>query len=242
MKTAIVTGGCGILGQRFSKALHKAGWKVFILDIRKPKKKLSEGIKVLDTDITSRTDLESALSIIGPPDLLVNAGAIDVVPKNEQHGLLDTIEDEREYDKIMNTNIKGTILPSQIFGRAMKRGASIITISSIYGGAITPDQRIYPKGFMKPIAYCASKSAIIGVTKYLAESFAPRGIRVNCLVLGGVFSNQKPDFVKKYSEKVPLGRMARKDEYVEAILFLASKKNSYMIGSILTIDGGYTCV
>ena len=127
---------------------------------------------------------------------------------------------------------------------AQDGGGSIINISSIYG-QVSPDQRIYRKkddstGFVKPISYCVSKAAIPNLTRYLAAYWADKNVRVNSLTFGGVFNNQDPEFVEKYSSRVPLGRMAKRHEYNGAILFLASDASSYMTGSNVVIDGGYT--
>ena len=122
-------------------------------------------------------------------------------------------------------------------------GGSIINISSVYG-MLSPDQRIYEykeKPFNKPITYSVSKSGIFNLTKYLATYWAKKNVRVNTMTLGGVFNNQDETFLKNYSHKVPLGRMANENEYTGAILFLASDASSYMTGSNLVIDGGYSC-
>lgn len=234
-ETAIVTGGLGILGWEFSKALHEAGYDVVIIDTS-AKTTISTSIRVYKADITNRNQLQSIANQVNNLTVLVNCAAIDVPPKDKQNALLDTEQDEEEYDKIMEVNVKGTILCSQIFGKEMKKG-SIINISSIYG-EVSPDQRIYKHGFKKPIAYCASKACIPQITRYLATYFAPK-VRVNCLTFGGVYNGQPIDFEKKYSSKVPMGRMARRNEYVSAVLFLASQDSSYMTGSNVVIDGGY---
>ncbi len=251
-KVAVVTGGLGNLGQEFVKTLRDAGAKVAILEIR-PGAYKDKGVIVCEADISDKLSLSRALADItarlGKPSILVNCAAIDSPPEygsGKKSGLIESDGAEKTYDKVMAVNVKGTLLCSQVFGNFMAEngGGSIINISSIYG-EISPDQRIYlrkgrEREFFKPIAYCVSKAAIPNMTRYLATYFAGSKVRVNTLTFGGVFNNQDQEFVANYSSKVPLGRMARKDEYNGAVLFLASDASSYMTGSNLVIDGGYT--
>lgn len=251
-RVAIVTGGLGQLGSEFVKTLKDAGAKVIIFDNKLSNPKLRE-MNVFTVDISKKESIKKALSEVikdyGVPEVLVNCAAIDIPPnylENIRGGLLEDEKMEEIYDRIIEVNIKGTLLCSQIIGekmREIKRG-SIINISSIYG-EISPDQRIYEKRnnkekFVKPIAYCISKASIPNLTRYLATYFAKENVRVNTLTFGGVFNNQDPEFVRNYSSKVPLGRMANKDEYNGAVLFLASDASLYMTGSNIIIDGGYT--
>ena len=133
------------------------------------------------------------------------------------------------------------------------KGGSIVNISSTYG-ILSPDQRLYEtfnkkltakqkkKGIVieKPIGYSISKSGILNLTRFLATKFAEHGIRVNTLTLGGVYQNNPKQFVRAYSKRTPLGRMAKKNEYIGPLLFLASDMSSYMTGSNLIVDGGWT--
>ena len=122
---------------------------------------------------------------------------------------------------------------------------SIVNICSTYG-LVSPDQRLYDyrraKGvpFYKPVSYSASKSALVNLTKYLATYWAGQGVRVNTLTLGGVFNGQDPEFLAEYCARVPMGRMADEDDYNGAVIFLLSNAASYMTGSNLVIDGGWT--
>ncbi len=125
---------------------------------------------------------------------------------------------------------------------ARQCSGSIINISSIYG-LVSPDQRIYAyksEPFFKPATYGLTKSSVLNLTRYLATYWAPCKVRINAMTLGGVFNHQDPEFLRNYSRKVPMGRMAAHDEYNGALLFLASEASSYMTGSNLVIDGGYT--
>ena len=253
-RVAIVTGGFGILGTEFVQTLRQAGAKVAIFELKEGGT-IDEKIKAYKVDIAKRESIEAAVKDVvqdfGYPRILVNCAAIDFPPSAKGGGLLETKDDETLFDKVMEVNVKGMELCSQIVAQYMiegGKGGSIINISSIYG-EVSPDQRIYPKNekgesFSKPIVYSVSKSAISGMTKYLAAypNFAKHKIRVNMLTFGGVFNSQKPDFVDNYSAKVPLGRMARKDEYNGAVLFLASDASSYMTGANITLDGGYTAL
>jgi NAD(P)-dependent dehydrogenase (short-subunit alcohol dehydrogenase family) len=147
----------------------------------------------------------------------------------------------------MAVNVKGIVLCCQVIGgqMAIEGRGSIINICSIYG-IVSPDQRIYEYRrktglpFYKPVAYSVSKSALLNLSRYLATYWAEKNIRVNTLTFAGVFNNQDKEFLKGYCTHVPLGRMAREDEYNGAVQFLLSDASSYMTGSNLVIDGGWT--
>ena len=147
---------------------------------------------------------------------------------------------------MQDVNVNGVFLCCQVFGGRMAAAGrgSVINVSSIYG-LVSPDQRIYEyrrgkgEAFFKPAAYAASKSALLNLTRYLATYWAPN-VRVNTVTFAGVFNDQPARFLEEYTKRVPLGRMAREDEYNGAIVFLASDASSYMTGANLVLDGGYT--
>jgi NAD(P)-dependent dehydrogenase (short-subunit alcohol dehydrogenase family) len=126
---------------------------------------------------------------------------------------------------------------------AQGKGGSIIQTASIYG-AVAPDQRIYEgskyldRQINTPAVYSVSKAAVIGLTRYLATYWADKGIRVNALSPGGVESGQNETFIRNYSSRIPLGRMARADEVVSTLIFLASDASSYVTGQNFLVDGG----
>ena len=123
--------------------------------------------------------------------------------------------------------------------KKIKKGV-IVNVSSTYGN-ISPNKNIYENtGINSPIAYASSKAAIINLTRYVATHMAEHGIRANVLSPGGVLNDQSEDFIKKYNELTPLGRMASAEDYQGAILFLMSDASSYMTGANLIVDGGWT--
>ncbi len=255
-KTAVVTGAAGQLGGEYVRTLLGAGANVAALDIRpdNPKGNLkeidSEKFQLAEVDITSRASIQSALETVtarfGNPDILINNAAIDAPPDacEQETGPFETYP-ESSWELMMDVNLKGLFLCCQVIGGHMAAtgGGSIINISSIYG-MVSPDQRIYEykdKPFFKPVTYSVTKSGILNLSRYLATYWAKNNVRVNTLTLGGVFNNQDNMFLKNYTDKVPLGRMAKQNEYNGAILYLASGASSYMTGANLVIDGGYSC-
>ena len=148
------------------------------------------------------------------------------------------------WNQTLSVNLTGVFLCSQEFGRAMtKRGKGVIVNIASHYGLVGADQRIYGSSKLNsPVSYATSKGGIVNLTKYLAAYWHSKNVRVNTLTLGGVQDNsyQNKEFIKNYSKKTILGRMAKKEDYKGAILFLISDASSYMTGSNLIIDGGWT--
>jgi NAD(P)-dependent dehydrogenase (short-subunit alcohol dehydrogenase family) len=254
-KVAVVTGAAGQLGGEYVKVLLAAGAAVAGLDIDpdNPKSRLKtlcqDNFMVLKADIAKKNELAAALQKIvtrlGKLSILVNNAAIDAPPDAAaiDSGPFETYPEE-SWDLMMKVNLKGVFLCCQVFGGYMAEhgGGSIINISSIYG-MLSPDQRLYEykdKPFFKPAAYSVSKAGVLNLTRYLATYWAGKNVRVNTLTLAGVFNDQDKRFLKKYNEKVPLGRMADASDYNGAMLFLASEASNYMTGANLVIDGGFS--
>jgi NAD(P)-dependent dehydrogenase (short-subunit alcohol dehydrogenase family) len=145
----------------------------------------------------------------------------------------------------MAVNLDGMFLVAREIGQRMARrgGGSIIQTASIYG-ALAPDQRIYEgseylgRPINTPPVYSASKAGVIGLTRHLAAYWADKGVRVNAITPGGVESGQNDTFQRRYAARVPMGRMARRDEMVGALIFLASDASSYITGQNIMVDGG----
>jgi 2-deoxy-D-gluconate 3-dehydrogenase len=260
---AVVTGGAGLLGKEFCKTLAEAGAAVIVADLNQDAaEEVSKGLT--DSGYTAAsfgldvTRIESArelasitVSKFGRLDILVNSAALD--PKFDPDAAAKGIapgafEDYplEQWDAALNVNLTGMFLVTQACVKPMieqGRKGSIVNICSTYG-LNGPDQRIYIKDGVrvayKPVYYTTTKAGVMGFTKYLAAYYAETEIRVNALTPGGVFNDHEEYFVKNYSAKTIMGRMADKDEMNGALLFLASDASSYMTGNNVVVDGGWT--
>jgi len=262
-RVAVVTGGVGLLGAEFCRTLAEAGAAVTVVDLNASASQAvtdsltNSGYKALalPTDITQpdsvNVAVEKILSTFGRLDILVNSAALDPKfdPEAINKGITPGAFEDYPLDlwnSALNVNLTGMFLMTQACVKPMieqgKKG-SIINICSTYG-LNGPDQRIYIKEgkrvAFKPIYYTVTKAGVMGFTKYLATYYAETEIRVNALTPGGVFNNHEDYFVKNYSAKTILGRMAKKDEMNGALLFLASEASSYMTGNNVVVDGGWT--
>lgn len=262
-RVAVVTGGVGLLGAEFCRTLAEAGAAVVLVDLNEPASKeiadtlTKSGYQALavPADITKPDSVnamvDKVISAFGRLDILVNSAALD--PKFDPDAIKkgitpDAFEDYPLdlWNAALNVNLTGMFLVTQACTKQMlvqgKKG-SIINICSTYG-LNGPDQRIYIKEgervAFKPVYYTVTKAGVLGFTKYLAAYYSGTEIRVNALTPGGVFNNHEDYFVKNYSAKTILGRMAKKDEMNGALLFLASDASSYMTGNNLIVDGGWT--
>ncbi|MGZ9165155.1 MAG: SDR family oxidoreductase [Anaerolineales bacterium] len=262
-RVAVVTGGAGLLGEEFCRTLAEAGAAVALVDLNTSASQAvadtltKSGYRALSvpTDITQPGSVhalvEKVSSTFGRLDILVNSAALD--PKFDADALKKGItpgafEDYPldQWNAALGVNLTGMFLVTQAcVGPMIEQGkkGSIINICSTYG-LNGPDQRIYIKGgervAFKPVYYTVTKAGVMGFTKYLAAYYAETEIRVNALTPGGVFNNHEDYFVKNYSAKTILGRMAKKDEMNGALLFLASDASSYMTGNNVVVDGGWT--
>ncbi len=260
-RVAIITGGMGQLGVAYALTLIERGARVVLLDpCKEPRQKKEEVAAALadgslchyPVDITRREELvqvnEKIAARWGEPHILINNAGLDS-PPDAPESEVGPFEEypEASYDRVMEVNVKGSLLCCQVFGQAMAKvgRGSIINISSIYG-ILSPCQDIYNfrrrdgGTFFKPVAYSVSKSAVLNLTRYLATYWAKKNVRVNTLTLAGVFNNQPKEFLAAYNARMPMGRMARIEELLGAIVYLASDASSYMTGANLVVDGGWS--
>ena len=252
-KVIIITGATGNLGTQYADGLSQMGANVVICDLDLKKcKKLSNDLNkkynvnslALKLDLTKKSSISKLVKTttqkFSKIDVLINNAAYQGTPKTRTTSFENL--PLSEWDDALSVNLTGIFLMCQEVGKIMKKQhyGNIINISSTYG-IVAPDQRIYGKSGQNAASfYSTTKSAIINLTRYLASYWSKDGIRVNTLSPGGVKRNQDKSFIKNYSQKTMLGRMANNDEYIGAIIFLSSDASSYMTGSNLIVDGGWT--
>lgn len=259
-KVIVITGGFGLIGKSWTKALLERGARVAVLDAHVSEARVAAlfpggappGLLPVSVDVTRRESIEAALEEVkgkfGVPHGLVNSAAIDAPPDAplSENGPFENYP-ETSWNKVMDVNVKGVVQCCQVIGGEMARTGrgSIVNIGSTYG-IVSPDQRVYDyrrgdgEEFYKPVTYAVSKSALLNLTRYLATYWAPQHVRVNTLSLGGHFNNQDKRFLAAYHARVPMGRMAQEGEYCGSIIFLLSDASSYMTGANLIVDGGWT--
>ena len=246
-KNIIITGGNGFLGGQIRDALLNEKANVYVIDIKKPKKKTSA--KYFASDITNENELKKILIFFKLKkikiDVLINNAAIDYPPlSSKKNNLSLETFPENLWNKDISVSLTGSYLCTKVFGSYMskfKKG-SIINVSSDLG-IIAPDQRLYKNSnFIKPVTYSVVKHGIIGLTKYTASYWERKNIRCNAIAPGGIFNNQNKDFIKKIKNLIPLNRMANKNEYNGLVLFLSSDLSSYLTGSIIVADGGRSII
>ncbi len=263
-KTALITGAAGLLGVEHAAALLESGATVVLTDIGE--KALADACASLSRDADPNRILTRTMDVSRPDsilavanelkasarrvDILVNNAAIDPKVKGSG-GVQETSRLENfpldQWNMQIAVGLTGAFLCSQIFGSAMahdNKGGVILNIASDLS-VFSPDQRLYRQEGLsdemqpvKPVTYSVIKTGLIGLTRYLATYWADRGVRVNALSPGGVFNGQGEEFVQRLSALIPLGRMAKRDEYRAAVQFLCSDASSYMNGQNIVMDGG----
>ena len=261
-KVAVITGGGGMLGYQHAAAIASVGGKVALLDINSSglarnaallSSEFSSKVLTLETDITQLHSVEASLLTVleslGTVDILINNAARN--PKIEDSvdinfSRLENFPTE-QWNLDLDVGLGGAFNCSKVYGNQMAQagdGGVIVNIASDLG-VIAPDQRLYkiygrPEHLqpVKPVTYSVVKHGLIGLTKYLSTYWCDQGIRCNSLSPGGVYAGQNDVFVSKLCQLIPMGRMAKPDEYRGAIVFLCSNASSYLNGANLVIDGG----
>ena len=260
---AVITGGAGMLGVKHAEVIAELGGVPIIVDVDKDRcdqvaEQISTEFKV--NCIAAQTDITEPKSVVELRDRLSKeCDHIDILINNAANNPsvgsegLDQVHGSRMeafplevWNQDIAVGLTGAFLCARTFGVGMaKQGKGVILNIASDLALISPDQRLYRQPGqpehtqpVKPVTYSVVKSGIIGLTRYLATYWVDQGVRCNSISTGGVYVNQDEDFVKRLSQRIPLGRMADRDEYKAAVAFLISDASSYMNGANLVIDGG----
>jgi len=266
-QVAIITGGAGMLGKQYAKTLLAVGCNIIVADLNlETVDEAANELNTLESTSPNATALGIVLDVRDPEsitsmvektldkwnriDILINNAAID--PKldaDKRDEQANTFEDYplELWKQSVDTNLTGPFLCCQAVGKVMLKQKSgvIVNINSTYG-VVAPDQRLYQRDdeeeqtVFKPASYAVTKAGLAHLTKYLATYWGDKGIRVNTLTPHGIYTSQDEQFVRRYNDRTPLGRMANQDEMNMAMLYLVSDASSYTTGSNLIVDGGWT--
>jgi len=261
-RVIVITGAAGLLGRQHAEAVARAGGTPVLLDLRaKAVKQLAAELTAKfgvsasgwEVDITCEREIQTNCASV-----LTRYGRIDGLVNNAANNPKVEMEGDRNFSRLENFTLEkwqadmavgltGAFLCAKHYGAAIALnmlGGSILNISSDLG-LIAPDQRIYRKpGLLdeqqpvKPVTYSVIKTGLIGLTRYLATYWAERNVRCNALCPGGVEAGQNEDFLKEVCARIPLGRLAQKNEYQGALVFLLSDAATYLNGAVLQADGG----
>ena len=265
-RVAVITGGAGLLGYHHGAILAAAGAQVVLLDLavanpalRAEQLQLAHGPECLGlaVDITSEESLLEARDAVmakwNRVDILINNAANNPKVEDQKPGQpWSRLENFplATWNADIAVGLTGAFLCARIFGQEMAKASKgvILNVASDLA-VIAPDQRLYRQDGLpdnqqpvKPVTYSVVKTALLGLTRYLSTYWTAQGVRVNAISPGGVFNGQPDAFTAKLHDLIPMGRMAHKDEYQGAVLFLCSDASSYMTGQNLIVDGGRSVV
>lgn len=260
-RVAVITGGAGLLGYQHAVTIAELGGLPVLLDIN------AEGLAANVARLAAESGCEALPLVVDITDLkalqeacaaiLERHGKIDILINNAARNPKVESSDGKDFSRLENfpweqwqldldVGLGGAFNCAKVFGSRMaaQGGGVIVNIASDLG-VIAPDQRLYrvdgkaaEEQPVKPVTYSVVKHGLIGLTKYLATYWCEQGVRCNALSPGGVYAGQNEVFLGKLSQLIPLGRMARVDEYRGALAFLCSDASSYMNGANLVVDGG----
>jgi len=250
-KVIIISGACGLIGRAFCEAVAQFGGQVVVADIAKAQpltfaKELEERNKVkclgFEIEVENKNSVvklrDAVLNVFGKIDGLVNGH------QNKSHLIFEPFENvsEENWDKVVEVNLKGTFLLCQIIGSYMaeKGRGSIVNIPSTYS-VVAPNQNLYiGTNLGCPAAYSASKGGVDALSQYLASYWAAKGVRVNMITPHGVWNKHEEQFEKNFANFSPMQRMSYNHEVAPALIYLLSDASSYVTGSNMLVEGGWT--
>jgi NAD(P)-dependent dehydrogenase (short-subunit alcohol dehydrogenase family) len=258
-RVGIVTGGAGIIGKELVRGLLVHGANVVVADIdAKAGEAFAASLRdefnnncviAITTDVTNPKSVSAMVAQTvrqwKKVDFLLNNAALFGTDPKDYYAPFEEYSLE-EWRRIMAVDLDGMFLVVREVGKQMVAqgtGGSIVQTSSIYG-VMASDPRIYEGSTFKgypinnPAVYSAAKAGVVGLTRWLATYWADKNIRVNAIAPGGTMAHENDVFMRKYSNRVPMGRMAYSSEMVGAVIYLVSDASSYVTGQCLMVDGG----
>ena len=263
-QVVVITGATGLLGRKHAEVVAAYGGIPVLLDLNQANidafaSELEEKYNVPATgmvvDITNETSIEENCAL-----LIKKFGAISGLINNAANNPKVEDSDGKNFSRLENfpldiwnqdiaVGLTGAFLCAKHYGNAIAEnpaGGSIINISSDLG-LIAPDQRLYMKEGLaadqqavKPVTYSVVKTALLGLTRYLATYWADKNVRCNALCPGGIENGQDSAFLAELHSRIPMGRMANADEYQGVIIFMLSQASVYLNGAVIPVDGGRT--
>ena len=251
-KIAVITGGAGLIGREFAKAVIENGGVAIIADIneklgKSTKKQISKelntnNIDFVKLDITSKVSLQETIKKLDKKYSKIDALVNNAYPKNKSYGKHFFDVEYDDFVENVGLHLGGYFLTSQQFAKYFKKQGygNIINISSIYG-VVTPRFEIYNNTQMTtPVEYAAIKSAIIHLTKYMAKYFKGMNIRVNTISPGGIFNNQPKEFLKAYNNFGLTKGMLKEEDLKGTLIYLLSDMSKYVNGQNIVVDDGWS--
>lgn len=263
-RVAVVTGGAGLLGVRHSTAISRMGGEVVIVDTNRDAGRDCQSAVLRETGRSPdfiEADITDEQAILGLRDQIVDRfGKLDILVNNaarnpavSTEGLQESSRLESfslaDWNRDLAVSLTGAFLCSRVLGELLqvsRHGGVILNISSDLG-LIAPNQTLYRVSGLKeeeqpvkPVSYSVVKAGLIGLTRYLATYWPKGAVRANVLCPGGVRTDQSEEFLSRYENLVPLGRMADKNDYEGTVIYMVSDASRYMNGAVVAVDGGRT--
>ena len=251
-KVVVITGGSGLIGQEFVKAVIEQNGIAIIADINeeagnKVKEELSkelnsDNIDFFKLDVTSKKSLDECIDYLGKKHNGIDALVNNAYPRNKNYARHFFDVEYEDFVENIGLNLGGYFISSQRFARYFQKQGygNIINISSIYC-VVAPKFEIYDGTTMTtPVEYAAIKSGLIHLTKYMAKYFNGMNIRVNTLSPGGIFDNQPESFLKKYKKECLTKGMLDKSDLNGSLVYLLSDMSEYVNGQNIIVDDGFS--
>jgi len=255
-RVAFLTGAAGFIGPSYARALAERGASVVVVDVEQEKcervasdlrQQYGGRVTPLSLDVANAAAVKDAVGRVmdeyGRLDILINNAAFHQLShiKGGNEATLENFPLD-VWQKTIDVNLTGALICSQEAGRIMlqQKAGVMLNVASVYG-VVAADQRIYGNsGLNSNVAYAVTKGGLVQFTRYLAAYWQGQNIRVNSLSPGGVFNNQSEEFLKNYTYKTMLGRMATLDDLTAAMLYLVSDASAFVTGFNMVVDGGWT--